>query len=160
MKNTKRALSLALASASLAGGGAVAAAMPTAAHADQVTYRNVPMVLNYVRYCESRNNYSVVNYYGAAGAYQITKATWWDYGNHKYLTANKAPADIQDRAAINIYNRTGLGKWTASRWCWAPMYNSYLRNKANDNKNKTHYPGSSKDDTQQDWVEADYIPGY
>ncbi len=73
-----------------------------------------------IRHCESRNDPLAVNRSsGAGGLYQITPQTWESFEG--YPRAHVAPADVQERFAVDLYRRRGLRPWLASRPCWRPI---------------------------------------
>lgn len=77
-------------------------------------------ILNTIRQCESRQDYTVVNKRGssASGAYQFLDGTWNNYAG--YRRAKDAPAQIQDEKARLTFDTSGTRPWLASQSCWNP----------------------------------------
>lgn len=82
--------------------------------------KSLPALLNDIGWCESRNEYSVVNSKsGAAGRWQVLPSTWDGYGG--YWTASEAPPLVQQRFVLRLYSEAGTSPWSSSMSCWGPM---------------------------------------
>lgn len=70
-----------------------------------------------IRYCESNNNYLAVNNAGYYGAWQFSPSTFDDVvvraGHPEYVGVlpHLVPPEIQDAAAIQLYNEQGGAPW-------------------------------------------------
>lgn len=121
-KNISRSKRLSLVTigslAAMAPIGASFASTASAAPASTTTSASASTVLSAIKYCESTNNYSVVNSIGAGGAYQFMPATWRGLG-YSGLPQNASPA-TQDAAAMKLYAQQGTDPWVSSQACWAP----------------------------------------
>ncbi len=62
-----------------------------------------------LRGCESGGNYANTNNPSYRGAYQFSYSTWGNYGG--YHDPASAPPAVQDRAALQLYQRSGWGPW-------------------------------------------------
>ena len=75
-------------------------------------------ILERIKKCESGGNYQAQNKSStASGAYQFLDSTWNNYGG--YAKARLAPPSVQDRKAVETYNRSGTRPWNASKSCWS-----------------------------------------
>lgn len=64
-----------------------------------------------LRMCEAGGNYANSRNATYRGAYQFSYSTWANFGG--YYDPAAAPPEIQDQAAINLYNRRGWQPWPA-----------------------------------------------
>ena len=62
-----------------------------------------------LRMCEAGGNYANTRNPTYRGAYQFSYSTWANFGG--YYDPAAAPPEIQDQAAINLYNRRGWQPW-------------------------------------------------
>jgi len=87
---------------------------PTPAPAGQL-----PSILVAIRGCESGHDYTARNpRSSASGAFQFIDSTWRAYGDSRWTRAYLAPREVQDAAALRLYQASGTSPWNASRSCW------------------------------------------
>lgn len=66
--------------------------------------------LGRLRWCESRNNWRIVNSIGAAGGFQFLPATWRSVGG--FGTADQAHPLEQSYRAVLLRKRSGTAPWS------------------------------------------------
>ena len=66
-----------------------------------------------LRHCESTDNYAIDTGNSFYGAYQFTRGTWRTNAPEGWeeVLPSEAPADIQDQAALTLYERRGRQPW-------------------------------------------------
>jgi len=62
-----------------------------------------------LRWCESSNDYGIDTGNGYYGAYQFDAQTWWWLGYEGM--PNQASPEVQDRAAMDLYNYSNWDSW-------------------------------------------------
>ena len=71
--------------------------------------------LEALRWCESTNDYTIDTGNGYYGAYQFSLETWEWLGYWGW--PNEAPPEVQDQAALDLYNYSNWDAWpSCSRW--------------------------------------------
>lgn len=71
--------------------------------------------LEALRWCESTNDYTIDTGNGYYGAYQFSLETWEWLGYWGW--PNEAPPEVQDQAALDLYEYSNWDAWPAcSRW--------------------------------------------
>lgn len=68
-----------------------------------------------LRWCESTNDYTAATGNGYYGAYQFSAQTWWWLGYEGL--PNQAKPEVQDQAAMDLYNYANWDSWpSCARW--------------------------------------------
>ena len=62
-----------------------------------------------LRWCESGNDYGISTGNGYYGAYQFSAQTWWWLGYEGW--PNEAAPEVQDRAAMDLYDYSNWDSW-------------------------------------------------
>jgi hypothetical protein len=80
----------------------------------------LPGILLAIRRCESGGRYDARNpVSSASGAYQFISSTWARWGDLRWPEAWLAPPEVQDAAALRLYQASGTIPWNASKGCWS-----------------------------------------
>jgi hypothetical protein len=112
-RSAAAAASFLLTAATLAANLAIAT---PAAHAHA---HPTPDVLAELRWCESGDDYGIDTGNGYYGAYQFDPETWWWLGYDGW--PHEAPPEVQDEAAIALWDIYGWDPWPACSW-WLGLY--------------------------------------
>ncbi|GEM_PF-5826149 len=102
-----------------AASAAVAAALVGFAGPAHAADTGVP-VLEEIKQCESGGDYTAHNPFStASGAYQFLDMVWQSTdAGAGYASAADAPEEVQDAAAVELYQEWGTYPWLPSVHCW------------------------------------------
>jgi hypothetical protein len=96
---------------------------PTAPTSSLQAIKPLPVVLERIALCESRNNPKAKNpTSSASGRFQFIKSSWKHYGKQlwgdKWIEKNVFDYEDNTELAVYVYKKNGTRDWNASNECW------------------------------------------